>query len=219
LTLRGLLGADLSYLDASAGRHALALGFLTLMVTGFSMRVIPVFEGVQLRLPGLADIAFWLLLASVTLRVPLTLAPLLSPDLNAALIGFSGVSGLVGLILWGTVIWRTLDNNGGMPAYQRRNAEPSVPVMHQPLIQLRARPINPSWSIRGDMTPAEVVERFPVTLAVFASFGFDMLTNEHMRNTVGRRISIEQAARMRGVPLSDLLAELNSAQLASAGET
>lgn len=207
LAFRGLLGQEPSYLEASAGRHALALGYLTLMVTGFSLRVIPVFGGTQLVWSRLGDTAFWLLLTSVSLRVPFTLVAYPSPEVSAILTGVSGISGLLGLMCWGTVIWRTLSRAGAAGRHrQHSEGEPD----HQPLIQLRARPAaDEARAIRGAMTPAETVELFPATLSVFTSFGFDMLANQKMRDTLGRNITLEQAARMRGVPIAELLTELN----------
>ncbi|HWC05102.1 MAG TPA: hypothetical protein VHF87_20300 [Methylomirabilota bacterium] len=82
-------GAPLSLL-ADALRHLVTVGFLTSMVVGMGLRLIPVLEGVALPWPRLRGLAFWTLLAGVLLRTAEALA-----DYGLAavlpLVPFSGV--------------------------------------------------------------------------------------------------------------------------------
>ncbi len=216
LSMRSFFGLHPSYLEASAARHALALGFLTMMMFGFSLRIIPVFGGRQLAWPRLADASFWLILASVSLRVPLTLVP---GQLAAGLVGISGFLGLAGLACWSLSFWRTVRYSSNSDRPPRRNRPEHSTVSLTPGIRSSTtsatfnplRPSSQEVTVTEDMTPAEVVERFPSTLPTFSRFGFDALKDEGARNTLGRSITLRQAASMRGVHLAGLLAELNKA--------
>lgn len=108
LAVRALAGTAPLYLEISSARHAIALGFLTLMVTGMALRMLPAFGGTLLAWPRLADASFWLVLASVSLRAPLNLSSGPWPELAAALNSASGVLGTLGLMCWSAVVWRTL---------------------------------------------------------------------------------------------------------------
>lgn len=228
LALRTLLGADApAYFELSAARHALALGFLTLMVLGAAMRMVPAFGGTLLAWPRLGDAAFWLVLASVSLRVPFTLTSGPWPELAAALNGTSGVLGTVGLLCWSASIWRTLRAAGqparapmGMMMPAPAQGQPTAPAGGGTLVPLvslakpegaQAAPAAPAATIRGGMTPAEVLERYPHTLRVFLGFGFEPLRDPAMREAMGRSVTLAQAAGMMGLDLASLLAALNEA--------
>lgn len=225
LALRALGGTLPTYLEVSAGRHALALGFLTLLAMGIALRVVPVFGGTQLAWPRLGDAAFWLVLTSVTLRVGFSLGSAIEPAISAGVVGLSGLLGTAGLLCWSAAIWRTLDRSDAPARHQERTqtsvARPA-PVRPAPVrivapVSLTAaakaapgrEPSN--RTITGNMCPGDVVEHFPATLAVFLRFGFEALSDENMRATVGRTVTIEQAARMHGVNPEHLCAELNQA--------
>ncbi len=217
---RALAGTAPTYFEVSAARHALALGFLTLMVTGVALRIVPVFGGTLLAWPRLGDAAFWLVLASVSLRVPLTLTGGPWPDLAAALNGASGVLGATGLAFWGAAIWRTLDVSGA-PARRCTKKGGKTPAAPDgghgtltPLVSfMSAKGGGPVSRLRitETMTPAETLDRNPETMPVFLRFGFSMLQEAPLRATLGRSVTLAQAASLRGVNLAALLEALNQA--------
>jgi uncharacterized protein involved in response to NO len=54
---------------ADAGRHVFTIGFLTLLIVGMSLRILPVFSGKSLWSPALARVTYGLLLGGVAMRL------------------------------------------------------------------------------------------------------------------------------------------------------
>lgn len=95
----GRLGLAGSYFQVSAARHALALGFVTLMIYAVASRVLPAFTGRRLWSRRLQ--AFTLVIGNVA--VALRVAAQLVPDggpLGAAINGSSGILAYSALVLF-----------------------------------------------------------------------------------------------------------------------
>ena len=65
-------------------------------------------------------------------------------------------------------------------------------------------------AILADHKVAQIVEWYPAAIEVLKHHGFTQIMNPIMRRTVARRVSIAQAADMKGVDLATLLADLNT---------
>ncbi len=79
-------------------RHAFTFGFLTQMIVGVSMRVIPTAAGLPLWSNGLRDVTFWLLNAGVIVR---------ASEVVAFVRGFSWLypwTALSGLLAWAALV-------------------------------------------------------------------------------------------------------------------
>jgi hypothetical protein len=63
-----LADSPLARLLGDAIRHLVTIGFLTSVVVAMTFRLIPILETAPLRWPRLRTVAFWALLAAVTLR-------------------------------------------------------------------------------------------------------------------------------------------------------
>ena len=66
-------------------------------------------------------------------------------------------------------------------------------------------------AILADHKVAQIVEWYPAAIEVLKRHGFTQIVNPIMRRTVAKRVSIAQAAEMKGVDLATLLADLNTA--------
>lgn len=88
--------------------HMITVGFITMMIFGYSQRIIPVFKGVDLHSPRLADYAYVLVNAGNVLRVA---SGLLLPFSGAfgLLLGISGFITLAAFALVGYNVWATID--------------------------------------------------------------------------------------------------------------
>ena len=64
---------------------------------------------------------------------------------------------------------------------------------------------------------AEVAAAYPETIPVFLRFGFSMITNPLMRQTVARSVTLEQVCRLRRVDSDQLLAALRGVAKARGG--
>jgi len=103
----GTLGLSTSYLQVSAARHALALGFVTLMIYTVAARALPAFLGRRLWSTPLQAATLAVANLGVALRVVPQLAAGTDP-LSDALIGLSGILAYVALALFTLNVIRTL---------------------------------------------------------------------------------------------------------------
>ncbi len=65
-------------------------------------------------------------------------------------------------------------------------------------------------AITADHKVAQIVEWYPAAIEVLKRHGFTQIVNPLMRRTVAKRVSIAQAAGMKGVDIEILLADLNA---------
>jgi hypothetical protein len=101
------LGFADSYLQVSAARHALALGFVTLMIYSVASRALPAFLGRRLWSARLQAAT----LVVANLGVALRVGPQLGQTADAlgnAIVGLSGLLAYVALVLFALNVVRTL---------------------------------------------------------------------------------------------------------------
>jgi NnrS protein len=103
----GTLGLASSYLQVSAARHALALGFVTLMIYSVASRALPAFLGRRLWSTRLQAATLTVANVGVALRVVPQLAAG-TDALSDALVGLSGILAYVALVLFTLNVVRTL---------------------------------------------------------------------------------------------------------------
>lgn len=184
----------------SLARHVVALGVVTMMILGLGSRILPMFEDARLQWPRLMDVAFISLNLSVALRLVFSSVSVPGGDLLLAL---SGLSGLVALVCFALVVWRTFRPQA------REDRRPTV-YLNLGARTAAARGAGPGEGTVGPATMvADAVERWPDTLDVFLRHGFAPLMDPQMRNSVGRVTTVAQACEIMNVDLSVLLVELN----------
>jgi hypothetical protein len=177
-----------------AVRHAITVGFVSLMIVGVAAKVVPTLNGVDLRrLPALWP-SFVLLNAGCALRVTAQIATDFTPWAFPAA-GVSGLLEVLGLSLWGVYLWRIMTGRAGRPAADEG-----------------PRALHPGAPIEAADRVGAVLDRDPSLLGVFLAFGFRPLANRLLRSTLARFITIEQACRQQGVDLQQLLRALNAAR-------
>jgi hypothetical protein len=175
-------------------RHAITVGFISLMILAMAAKVVPTLNGVDLRLLRPLWLPFILVNLGCALRVSLQIATDFT-SVAYPLVGISGVLEVSGIAIWGVHLWRIM--NGWQPA-----AAPDAGAIHD----ISASPVP---RITADDSPGRVVERFPATLPVFLQHSLTPLANPLLRRTLGRSITIRTAAAMRGISLEAMLAALN----------
>jgi hypothetical protein len=175
-------------------RHAITVGFISLMIVGVAARVVPTLNGVDAhRLTPLWG-PFLLLNAGCALRV---VAQTLT-DFTPHAFPVAGVSGLLevtGLALWGVHLWAVMAGR----ARFRPSASSSY-VLGTP--------------IEAGHTVGDVLDRHPELLEAFLALGFRPLANPLLRKTVARHISIGQACRQLGREQGAVIEALNQARAA-----
>lgn len=191
--------AQLGFSHAYYGaiRHAITVGFISLMIVGVAAKVVPTLNGVDVRTLAPLWLPFLLINAGCALRVvgqSLT-------DFTPAAFPFAGVSGLLevlGLTVWGVHLWAIMAGRARL----RPPAEANEPH---------------AWLLPGSPVVAgnrvgEVLDCYPELLDTFVAAGFKPLANPLLRKTVARFITVEQACRREGVEVGQFLATLNAAR-------
>jgi hypothetical protein len=175
-----------------ATRHAITVGFVSLMIVGVASRVVPTLNGVDLHsLTGLW-LPFVLLNLGCALRVTSqTLTDFAAWPFIPA--GLSGLFEVTGLALWGAHLWLVMAG--------KYSALPAV-----------GQTLSPDAAIEACHTVGEVLASDPASLDVFLSFGFQPLANPLLRRTVAGRVSIHRACVFLGVDEARLLEALNRAR-------
>jgi hypothetical protein len=181
-------------------RHAITVGFISLMIVGVAARVVPTLNGVDPRRLSKLWAPFLLLNAGCTLRVTgqtLTdFVPALFP-----ITGISGVLEVLGMALWGIHLWRIMSGRFGIETLEDQPAT-----------------VADGSIVAGDRVSA-VLEREPELLETFLAFGFRPLANPLLRRMMARHVTIAAACRHMGVALEPFLAALNEPRVRQPKQT
>jgi hypothetical protein len=167
-------------------RHAFTVGFISLMILGVSSKIVPVLGGLSLSQVGTLRATFWLVNIGNAMRV---IFQILTDSYAWAypIMAASAWIEVAGLAIWAFDLWRAM---GRRPGTATSCGE--IPLTSASRV-------------------AEVVAAYPETIPVFLQFGFTMITNPIMRQTVARSVSLEQVCRLRHVDQKALLGALEAA--------
>lgn len=102
-------GQIFSHAYVGAQLHALAVGFVSLMIVGVASRVVPILSGVDSKRISSLWGPFILLNVGCLGRVALQILTDFRPQLAFSLIGITGVLELAGFAWWGVELWRTMN--------------------------------------------------------------------------------------------------------------
>jgi hypothetical protein len=184
----GAVRSGFSHAYYGATRHAITVGFLSLMIVGVAAKVVPVLRGADPKtLPGLG-VPFVLINLGCALRVAGQTVTDFT-DRAFPLAGVSGVLEVTGLAVWGTHLARLML---GRPGWEEA-----------------ARGVWPRKVEPGDYV-TDILDRQPGLLPVFLEFGFRPLANPVLRRTAARGITVALACRIVGVDLEKFLAAVNA---------
>jgi hypothetical protein len=176
-------------------RHAITVGFISLMIMGIAAKVVPTLNGVDPRVLSSLKGPFLLVNVGCLLRVVMQPLTDWSPGIYPFL-GISGTLEVTGLAWWGL----------GLVQIIRRGRRES---------DTRTAPQGPRpGRIEARHHVAEVLDWFPETESVFLDRGFTAIRQPLLRRTVARQVTLAQAAGLRGAGLDELLEALNAAIVA-----
>ncbi len=178
-------------------RHAITVGFVSLMIVGVAAKVVPTLNGLNVR--ALAPLWGPFLLINLGCALRVTTQTL--TDFTPAAYPVAGISGfleVLGLALWGIHLWRVM---AGKPAAED-TAGDEAPALGMP--------------IHVGHRVGAVLDRYPELLPVFLAFGFKPLANPLLRRMLARNVTIAGACRMLGQDEQALLDALNAARVGPA---
>lgn len=175
-----------------AARHAITVGFVSLMIVGVAAKVVPTLNGINSRELSSLWGPFVLLNAGCLLRV---VGQTLT-DFSPLAFPFAGVSGLLevsGLALWGGhLAWIMV---GKAPANARSQSIGGAIISKREILSTD--------------TVATVLESDPRLLDVFLQAGFTTLASAYARHTMARVVTLRQACRRMGIEEVAFVKRLN----------
>ena len=175
-----------------ATRHAITVGFISLMIVGVAAKVVPTLNGLAANRLSPLWLPFALINAGCTLRVVGQTLTDFTPR-AFALAGVSGLLEVSGLAIWGVHLWRVMS----------RGAKIGAAAVPEPGSTIPDGPIEPGYTV------AAVLDRHPQLLDAFLEHGFSMLANPQLRRTIARVVTIERACRRMGVDCQRFVETLN----------
>jgi len=191
-------GTGFSHAYYGATRHAITVGFISLMIVGVAAKIVPTLNG----LDGAALSRLWLPFVLINTGCSVRVVGQVLTDFTTASFPFTGVSGVLevsGLAVWGVHLWRIMSGSYA-PAEALPTSELHGPVTAEHLV--------------GDL-----LDRHPELLPTLVAFGFQPLLNPILRRTVARGITLAAACRFTGVNLPALLGTLNASLARAPVET
>ncbi len=184
-------GQEVSYAMFGAYRHAIFVGFISMMIVGCASKMIPMSLGTQLYSYRALFWTFVFLNLGSILRV--VCQPLaVDYHMNALFLpmGLSGLLEYTALCLFGYNVWNTVA--------QRRAMEEKEP-------EERITAVTPETNVYL------LVKQHPQCLDILVNRGFTPLKNPVMLNTVAKTVNLGTAASIHPVDLGSLLRDLNEA--------
>jgi len=183
---------------SGAARHALTVGFASLLMIGVAWRILPIFSGSAPPHPACLPVVLTLLLVGGCLRVWGQIAAGLWGGAWYGVMGISGWPELAAVVLFATDVLRLLK---GTPE------RAALPDAGAPVVLALDAPVGP------------LVAHRPWLVPVFARHGMGQVSNPIFQRTVGQRVTIAQACRRFNVKASSFLEELAAADRGSASAT
>ena len=183
-------GLPVSHALIGSYRHAVTVGFITMMIFGFASRIIPISQGIKLHSYSSLTMTFILINAGSVLRVVFQPIAVHTGSVPAYLVmGISGFIESVAILLFGINIWNTISDG------KRQGTEEED---HDKITTVTAK-----------TNVYHLIKQHPQAIDILVSKGFTQLKNPILRNTMTRAVNLAQATKMHHTDLDQLIKELN----------
>jgi hypothetical protein len=169
-----------------AANHGYTVGFVSMLMIGYSMKMIPVFTGNQIWSSALTNWTFWLLNIGNTTRIGFEILSITKNPTIHHIVGFTGFLEVTALILFGINIWVTMTKE---EVYEEKPIE----------------------VFTGNETVFALTEQFPKTIPILKEAGFEKITNPLLRKTLGRTITLKRACEEQKVDFNSLKSKIEGA--------
>lgn len=190
-------GIAFSHAYYGAIRHAITVGFISMMIVGMSAKVVPTLRGIGPEMLPALWVPFVLINAGCLMRVGFQIGTDWHP-VFFKLVGVSGMLEWTGLAVWASHLIAVMLGLGRY-AQGESNRGPAPE------------------RLTADHCVAAVLHWHPELEPVFVEYGFDLIRNPVLRRTVARQVSLKQACRMKGVEVTAFVDALNRARPAARG--
>ncbi|MFQ5714044.1 MAG: DUF542 domain-containing protein [Candidatus Scalinduaceae bacterium] len=183
-------GTPVSHALIGSYRHAVTVGFITIMIFGFASRIVPISQGIKLYSYSYLTIVFFLINIGSAMRVVFQpIAVHSGSTFSFMLMGISGFIESVAILFFGINIWKTFS------AGKQGAVDDAV---HEEIT-----------AVTASTNVYQLIKQHPQAIDVLVSKGFTQLRNPILRNTLARAVNIGQAVKINPTDLDQLLKELN----------
>jgi hypothetical protein len=169
-----------------AANHGYTVGFVSMLMIGYSMKMLPVFTGNRIWSGTLTIWTFWLLNIGNGSRIGFEILSATKDQTIHQIVGFTGFLEVLALILFGINIWVTMSKE---EAYEEKPIE----------------------VFSGNETVYALTEQFPRVIPVLKEAGFEKITNPLLRKTLGRAITLRKACQEQKVDFDALKPKIETA--------
>lgn len=166
-----------------AANHGYTIGFVTMIIIGYSMKMIPVFTGNEIWSSGLTHWTFWLLNIGNGARISFELLGITRSPTIHGIVGTTGFVEVAALVLFGINIWVTMTGEVVFEEHKIRE-------------------------ITGNETVYALTEQFPQIIPILKEVGFEKITNPMLRKTLGRAVTLRMACREQQIDLNEVKGRL-----------
>jgi len=189
-TFSEVAGTPVSHALIGAYRHAVTVGFISMMIFGFASRIIPISQGIKLHSYTMLTKIFILINVGCAIRVIFQPVAVHTGSASAFLLmGISGFIECLAILLFGINIWKTI--NEGKRGTQDDEVHDDIDT------------------VTASTNVYHLIKQHPQTIDVLVGKGFSQLKNPILRNTLTRAINIGQAIKINPTDLDQLLIDLN----------
>ncbi len=183
-------GIPFSHAYFGSVRHAITVGFISLMIVGMASKVVPTLRGISGEKLSSLWVPFVLINLGCTMRVGFQILTDWHP-IFFKLVGVSGMLEWTGFLIWGAHLAAIML---GLGKYHGA--------------------ASPAWGpksnrISADHRVAQVLAWYPELETIFLKHRFALINHPILRQTVARQISLKQACQLKNVNLASFLSELN----------
>jgi uncharacterized protein involved in response to NO len=187
-----------------AYRHALTVGFVSMVIFGYAVRIVPVFKGTSIYSKTLTEATFWLVNVGNAMRVGAEVLVGFYGGIFYFVMGISGFLELAGLGAFAVNIWKTLDAKPKLiPPVRMHPHKATVSKSknsHVPRLVVE--------QIDADTIVLDVINSYPQALEFFVNKGFTPLKNLALREVLAAKTTIGQACRTRNLDPDKFINEL-----------
>ncbi len=204
-----LLGLHMSFSDTVVEKirfvhiHSMLLGFVAMMIYGVAYHILPRFNAKPVPYPSWIPIHFWL--ANVGLLGMLTTfyfgAYWTTGPKRMMFATFSSIEG-VAIFLFIINLFLVL----------RDDPAPEIEVVREPEPQSAPEPTE-TIKVSPSMKISEIVDKWPEMEETLMMEGLGDVANPSARQTIGKIISLEKAAKKAGIDVFGLIAKLEGKNL------
>ena len=169
-----------------AANHGYTVGFISMLMIGYSMKMIPVFTGNRIWSSTLTNWTFWLLNIGNGCRIGFEILSATKNPTVHQIVGFTGFLEVTALALFGINIWATMRGEG---TYEEKEIR----------------------EFTGNETVFALTEQFPQTISVLKASGFEKITNPFLRKTLGRAMTVKKACAEQKIDFNTLRLKIEAA--------